>query len=421
MTDNGGAASAAPTVLSEVRAFVRRFVVVGEAEAAALALWAMHTHALSAADSTPYLHITSAEGECGKTQLLEVLEAIVARPWLTGRTSAAVLPRKIEREAPTLLLDEADNVFGGASEYVANLLEVLNTGYRRSGKATINVPDGNGGWIDRGFATFCPKAIAGIGALPGALPSRCIEVRLERRLTSELIDPWFSSEPPPEASALHERCAAWAVEHLDELVARRRVVERPAGLGDRAFDVWRPLLAIAELQGESASEAATALSARAVHTSEAKHALSALAELFTRDDNVSTHAIANALNADDDLPFADKHRGEGCRNRDVAKLLKVYGLRTRDVRIAGSAPRKGYRLVDCAEILARYLPHPSATSATSATSKPQSQANVADVADVADGRGAPTELPPKGDLERSRTERRGVDPATREALRREFT
>jgi hypothetical protein len=133
---------------------------------------------------------------------------------------------------------------------------------------------------------------------------------------------------------------------------------------------------------------------------------------------VASADVAARLNLDDELDFADRRRGEGCIGRDVAKLLKPYGPRTRDVRI-GDRKLKGYRAVDYAEVIARYLPadadsHGGATNATNATSKPQSQANVADVADVADGwgpdgvfrgydPGAPTDLPPRGELERLRT------------------
>jgi hypothetical protein len=81
-------------VLDELAAFVRRFVVMSEAQADAVALWIAHTHAFDAAEQTPYLAISSAEKRSGKTRLLEVLELLVARPWLTGRVTAAVLARK---------------------------------------------------------------------------------------------------------------------------------------------------------------------------------------------------------------------------------------------------------------------------------------------------------------------------------------
>ena len=56
-------------------------------EATAVTLWVMMTHAIDAFDCVPYLMISSAEKQSGKTRLLEVLEVVVARPWLTGRTT----------------------------------------------------------------------------------------------------------------------------------------------------------------------------------------------------------------------------------------------------------------------------------------------------------------------------------------------
>jgi hypothetical protein len=99
-------------LLDELAGFVRRFVVMSGAQADAIALWVVHTHTFDAAEATPYLAITSAEKRSGKTRLLEALELLVARPWLTGRASAAVLPRKVDAERPTLLLDESDRVQG---------------------------------------------------------------------------------------------------------------------------------------------------------------------------------------------------------------------------------------------------------------------------------------------------------------------
>ena len=87
-------------VLDELAGFVRRFVVMTDAQADAVALWIVHTHAFDAAEQTPYLAISSAEKRSGKTRLLEVLELLVARPWLTGRVTAAVLARKVDAERP---------------------------------------------------------------------------------------------------------------------------------------------------------------------------------------------------------------------------------------------------------------------------------------------------------------------------------
>ena len=171
-------------VLDAIKKFIRRFVSLSESQSSVAAAWVAHTHAMGAADSTPYLAITSAEKQSGKTRLLEVLEILVANPWLTGRVTAAVLTRKIDAERPALLLDESDAAFGGEKEYAEALRGVLNSGHRRSGKASCCVGQGaNMSYCD--FSTFCPKAIAGIGKLPDTVADRAIPIRLKRAAPGE--------------------------------------------------------------------------------------------------------------------------------------------------------------------------------------------------------------------------------------------
>jgi hypothetical protein len=78
---NGRAPNLSGTeVLGGLVAFIRRFVALSDEQAHMAALWVIHTHAIDAADCTPYLHIKSAEKRSGKTRLLEVLALVAARP-----------------------------------------------------------------------------------------------------------------------------------------------------------------------------------------------------------------------------------------------------------------------------------------------------------------------------------------------------
>src|SRR5262249_31014742 len=156
-----------------------------------------------------YLQITSATKRAGKTRLLEVLEPLVARPWLTGRTSAAALVRKVDKLSPTLLLDESDATFKGEPEYAEALRGTLNTGYRRSGKTTLCVGQG-ANLTFRDFSTFCPKAIAGIGELPDTVADRSIRIELKRRKTNEACRRWRARDGQAEARPLGEQLNAWA-------------------------------------------------------------------------------------------------------------------------------------------------------------------------------------------------------------------
>lgn len=126
-------------LLRSLAAYVRRYVVLTDEQADLIALWIVHTYTLEVADTTPYLEVVSAEKRSGKTRLLEVLDTVVARPWFTGRVTAAVLVRKVADQSATLLLDESDTAFKGDREYAEALRGILNTGFRRGGVASLCV------------------------------------------------------------------------------------------------------------------------------------------------------------------------------------------------------------------------------------------------------------------------------------------
>ena len=190
--------------LDAVAELVRRYVVLTRAQLVAVVLWTFHSHAFDAADATPYLSITSAEKESGKTRLLEVLELLVARAWFTGRVTAAVLARKVDKETPTLLLDESDAAFGGEREYAEVLRGILNSGHRRGGRSSLCVGQGAAiSYVD--LSTFCPKAIAGIGELPDTVGSRSIPIRVKRKAPDESVERFRRREAAAAAEPLFQR------------------------------------------------------------------------------------------------------------------------------------------------------------------------------------------------------------------------
>jgi hypothetical protein len=129
-------------LLKVCQTWIQRFTVLSDSQLVVLAGWILHTWAIDAFDITPYLHITAPEKACGKTRLLEVLNALACRPWMVAGATAAVLVRKIDKLHPTLLLDESDAAFGGADEYTEALRGILNAGFMRNG--TVSRCEGKG-------------------------------------------------------------------------------------------------------------------------------------------------------------------------------------------------------------------------------------------------------------------------------------
>src|SRR5215217_1307213 len=302
---NGPKPAEAPSgveLLVNLIGFIRRFVVLSEAQALLIALWIVHTHALDAADTTAYLNIWSAEKRSGKTRLLEVLFLLVARAWLTGRVTSAVLVRKVAAETPALLLDESDAAFNGDREYAETLRGVLNAGFRRGGVASLCVGQGaNLTYED--FPVFSPKAIAGIGMLPDTVADRSIPIELQRRRPSEQVERFRLRKVGPEALPLQKVAAAWAEAHLTALCEAEP--ELPEELDDRAQDIVEPLLAIADAAGGEWSKGArkaavTLLTGEHREDSESLgiRLLRDICSVFDREgaDRLRTTAILTVLN-----------------------------------------------------------------------------------------------------------------------------
>jgi hypothetical protein len=360
---NGPKPAEAPSgveLLVKLIGFIRRFVALSEAKALLIALWIIHTHALDAADTTAYLNIWSAEKRSGKTRLLEVLSLLVARAWLTGRVTSAVLVRKVAAETPTLLLDESDAAFKGDREYAETLRGVLNAGFRRGGVASLCVGQG-ASLTYKDFGVFCPKAIAGIGTLPDTVADRSIPIELQRRRPGERVERFRLRKVGPQALPLQEAAAAWAQAHLEALAEAEP--ELPEELDDRAQDIIEPLLAIAEEVGGEwpvrARQAAVALL-----TGEHREDSESLGVRLLRDcrtafnesgeDNLATGKILAQLRAPEDAPWRAL-QGEPLDATRLARMLKPYGIKPKKLR-EGEDTFRGYCRAWFEDAWARYLP-----------------------------------------------------------------
>jgi hypothetical protein len=344
-------------LLGEISAMLRRFVVMSDAQALVTALWVIHTHTLDAADATPYLAVTSAEKRSGKTRLLEVLELLVARPWFTGRTTAAVLPRKIESDSPSLLLDESDAAFNGDKDYAEALRGVLNTGHRRGGRTTVCTGQGaNIGFKD--FSTFSAKAIAGIGKLPDTVADRAIPIRLQRRAPGERVDRFRHREVEPQAQQIRWRLDALADVAVEFL--RETRPKLPDELDDRALDGVEPLLAIAELAGgnwplEARAACVELYGGRQIEDeSVGVQLLADIRQVFGERDRITTADLREALNDLDESPWGEWF-GKLLSSRGLGEILKPYGIKSRNINVGDRRP-KGFLRGQFESAWARYLP-----------------------------------------------------------------
>jgi hypothetical protein len=360
-------------VLDSISEFLQRYVVFSSpAQPTAIALWVAHAWALDAFDYTPYLRVDSPEKQCGKSRVLDCVEPITPKAWRTISPSEAVLFREIDRDRPTLLLDETDTLFcNGKDDRAESLRALLNAGFERKARVPRCVGQGSSFAVQH-FAVFCAKAFAGIGSLPDTIRDRCILIRLVRKSRDESVERFRKREAEAVAAPISAALEAWAKckENIAALRVSRPII--PGELSDRQADICEPLLAIADLAGgewpERSRNALVLLCAtEAEDDSLGVKLLSAIRDAFVNVDRLATKELLERLiNQETDAPWAGwwendlrngNTRGPAAR---LARLLKPYGIKARVIRLPDNTTPRGYLQQDFEDAWRRYCPSKTA-------------------------------------------------------------
>jgi hypothetical protein len=346
-------------LLAELHAAVTRYVAFPSPEAAdAAVLWIAASHAQPAWEHAPRLAAVSPLKRCGKSRLLDLVAETAHRPLITVNATIAAVARAIDGEdPPTLLVDEADAIFGSRRQAENNedLRGVLNAGHQR------NRPmlrwDITSRSLDQ-LNTFAMAMLASIGDLPDTIMDRAVVIRMRRRSRGEQVAPYRTRRDAPPLQELRGRLSAWARGHLEKLEAA--TPETP--LEDRAADTWEPLLAMADFAGgdwparaRKAAELLTAAERDAdTDTSLTVRLLADLREVFAGEERLDTRTIIDRLVKVEEAPWGDLD-GKRLDARALANRLRPYGVRPKVIRVGAKTPR-GYERADLDDAWTRYLP-----------------------------------------------------------------
>lgn len=360
-------------LLETCKQWVKRYVIVSDEQAVILAAWILHTWTYEAAETTPYIHITAPERECGKSRLMETLAALAYNPVRSGGMTAAALVRCIDAKNPTIFLDEMDAQLSGDKEYAEAIRGILNEGFRKGGK--FYKVDGKNHDL-REFNAYCPKCFAGIGKLPETVSSRSIAIEMRRKTDTETVKPFRQRETENSAQPIRARLETWKargmVRHLEE--------SRPIAiddLGDRQNDISEPLLAIAGAAGADWLQRLTSALVSVLKGNQSENVstgvtlLIDIRSIFTERtaDKIFSKDLVAALCEIEGRPWADWSRGNGLRANDLARQLSRYDIRPQKVSI-GAEKLQGYRVDTFEDAWKRYCrvpPHFAGTSEPSAS------------------------------------------------------
>lgn len=342
-------------LLELVESIFRKYTIQPSEHAyVALVLFTAYTHVAEEFDFAPRLSITSAEKRSGKSRTMEIISRMSANPLSASNASTSAVFRSLGDGVRTLLLDEADTIFGTKmkAEQNEDLRGLLNSGFQR-GMPVLRVVGPN--HEVQPFEVFSPVVIGGIGTMPDTITDRAVNIRLRRRKRTESVSPFRIRRDGPELERIREALAQWS-ERVRERVGW---VEPRNPLEDRAADTWEPLLAVCEVVGgrwpERAHIAALAFSQEAAEndqdSSEGMELLHdiRLVLVLHRGDFIHSETLVELLKHKEDSRWIE----EGLNTRRLATLLGEYGIKPKP---DSQGKKRGYRIPTLNDVFERYLP-----------------------------------------------------------------
>ncbi|MCC6363153.1 MAG: DUF3631 domain-containing protein [Bryobacterales bacterium] len=321
-----------------------------------IALWALGTHCFEKFHAFPYLTFTSTAPGAGKTRLLEVLECICSRARLKAKITLAGMCALIERDKPTLLIDQAERLSKNDHN---DLMACILSGYRAGLFVTVQ---SHGEAVDRPI--YCPKAFALLGDMLEAARDRSITIGMKPMRTRKR---WFRPEAQERGTTIQKRCAEVVEQFSDE------IDDVYAGIGDSAAlhfldpreeEIWTPLfvmgevfcperrteleIAAADICAEKRAEpkrvAAREGKRLAQAASDGERLVTELLEITGPAVGVRTNDALQRLKAIHNAPWRN-YAGEGLTDLKLADLVRPFGVAPRQFKISGKNLR-GYLRAD---------------------------------------------------------------------------
>ena len=202
-----------------------------------------------------------------------ILRFLVPKPFVSVEPTGPSVYRTVDREHPTLIIDEADDLFYRKSD----LRAIINAGWSRG----TRIPR-QGRWYD----PFCPKILGILGKtkLPRTIASRSIILRMWPKKPDEKAED-FAYTDDPEFSTIRRKLARWAADNVP--IVKELRPPQPPGFNNRLSANWKPLLQIAQHAGggwpERARRSAIYLSRAPYEPSVRVQLLAALRAMFTKN------------------------------------------------------------------------------------------------------------------------------------------
>ena len=357
-----------PTLIDQVVEFYTRYLSASPEQLDLLALWTLHTYCIHDGSYSPALNITSRHKQSGKSLCLQLLSDLCYDPWFHTSPSPALVLRQTQNRnlgrtfTSTLLLDDC--------HINTRLRGLLTASFRWEGIQVVPCKDHRGNPDFDRCPAFFPKAFSSSGPLPDSVKDVSITIALEpKKPGSPCRRGAYEVEACDLCLQLQQDLSQWAEEHSQRVTARvpYEPSQFPTEFSYRQQDCAEPLLQLADRIGGDWPQRARnalinifALSAFEDFVS-SRQILSDLRDAFAAKSNpgwISTADLLEDLHTMDNRAWDDWSKGKPLNPKDLAALLKPFGLSPANHRTESGKVIKGYKQEPLDPVWNRYLPDP---------------------------------------------------------------
>jgi len=234
--------------LSGAARFMDRIAYMKPTYRDACVLYYAGTHIYRELNTYGRLLVTSTDGNCGKTTVLDAGVMMSANPWMSDPTKWALQGKFKGGDPVTLFLDEIHLVFGlnGQRGRSNPIYKPAVEGYRKT--ATFS------GQIDgapHDFNCFCPTVLAGQKrAVPPDMRTRCINIWMVPAPETVDLEDALDEGVEADGRRIGEQMHSWAQLFRSEANAWAREAKKlHPKLRGRKLQVWGGLYVVAKAAG----------------------------------------------------------------------------------------------------------------------------------------------------------------------------
>lgn len=339
-------------VLTQVEQQIKAYAVLPSGGSTAVSLWIASAYLMDEFRIFPKLIIYSPEKRCGKSTVLDLVEAFSPRALFASSISQAAIYRVIEAHQPTLIIDEADTFVANRND---EMVGIINSGHSKN-RARVVRCEGDDNKT-RAFSTWSPMVLASIKTLQGTIMDRGVCIELRRKMNHEKVQR-IPADLTQRMKQSRQKLTKWALDNASTVSLKQ--IEPPHTGNDRAVDNWIPLFSLAHLAGgnwpDKVLNAYAALTQQEEEQTAQVMLLSDIRDVINehKGDRIPSKELVDLLLALEERPWREWRRGQPMTQNSLAKLLGAFTIKSKTIRYF-SKTCKGFEKQQFDDAFTRYL------------------------------------------------------------------